>query len=149
MRKTKIFIVEANGRDKGKAFFIKEMSSLKAERWANRALVALANSGMPIVDFDEIKNMGMGALATLGLRAMANLPYEAVEPLFDEMFTCVSFVPDPSKPDRTRPIIEGDDGDIDEVATRYKLREEVFMLHAGFLLADLESKRTSASAQAA
>lgn len=48
------------------------------------------------------------------------------------MFECITIIPDPSKPNVTRALIEDD---IEEVATRLKLRIEIFKLHVDFFTA--------------
>jgi hypothetical protein len=48
------------------------------------------------------------------------------------MWDCVAFMPDPAKPQIVRKLFEED---IEEVATRIKLRAEVWKLHTGFLKA--------------
>jgi hypothetical protein len=50
----------------------------------------------------------------------------------DEMFRCIAFLPDPRRPELARPLLEDD---IEEVATRIALRQEVLDLHLGFSLA--------------
>ena len=69
------------------------------------------------------------------------------EPLMDEMFRCIQIQPDPRKPEVVRPLIDnGTEGDdIEEVATRLRLRSEVINLHTGFSMSDALSKLTSAS----
>jgi hypothetical protein len=48
------------------------------------------------------------------------------------MWECVQIMPDPSKPHVVRALIEQD---IEEVATRLKIRGEIWKLHTGFLKA--------------
>jgi hypothetical protein len=68
-------------------------------------------------------------VARLGVQAFGGLPWEKAEPLIEEMFKCISILPDPSKPSVTRVLIEDD---IEEVTTRLKLRIELFKLHMSF-----------------
>lgn len=115
-------------RDKGKLFVITEMSAEQAEAWAMRAMLALMASG---VDIDEgFEELGMAALAELGLKALSGLQWEVAQPLLAEMFTCIQLIPDPKKTHVVRGLI-GDD--IEEVSTRLQLRVEVFKLHTSFL----------------
>lgn len=132
MRKTKLYKVTTEGRDFGKMFALIEMPAMKAERWALRALLALAHSG---VDLPEgAQGAGMASIAHAGLKALNNLDYAEVEPLLNEMWDCVRIIPDPKSPEFTRPLmmhgIEGDD--IEEIATILNLRQEVFDLHTDF-----------------
>lgn len=132
-RKTAIFI-GTDDRDKNKRFIITEMPALKAERWALRALMALANSGVELSS--DIRESGFAGLAYLGLDALQKLKYEDVGVLLDEMLDCVRIAPDPKNPDSTRELVlnerEGDD--IEEVSTLLKMRQKIFELHASFFL---------------
>lgn len=124
------------GRDHGKVFQITEMPASKAEAWALRAFLALAAGNQDIPELDRIRTLGMAGIAILGFKALSGLDYDKAKPLFDEMFDCVRIVPDPSKPEVVRKLVEDD---IEDVATRMKLRMEVFSLHTGFSLAGVRS----------
>ncbi|WP_048996434.1 hypothetical protein [Burkholderia multivorans] len=126
-RKTVTYTVTDANRDQGKTFILTEMPASKAERWALRALSALAASGMEIPD--DIASAGLAGIARLGVQAFGGLSWERAEPLINEMFECVTIMPDPKKPNVTRALIEDD---IEEIATRLKLRIELFKLHVGF-----------------
>ena len=53
-RKTATYIVESEGRDKGKQFLLTEMAVAKAEDWAIRAMLALvAVNRDDHLDFDR------------------------------------------------------------------------------------------------
>lgn len=158
MRKTKIVTIDAEGRDKGKSFLIVEKDAWAAEEWSTRAIMALANVGVEVPD-GAIQAGALGLFA-IGLEALRKLPFDAAKPLLDEMMTCVSFVPDAGKVDpvtqrpATRPVImpsELSDGDIEEVTTLYKLRQEALDLHLGFsvaaILSDLMAALRSMSQQ--
>lgn len=130
MRKTIIFQVTDEGRDKGKSFILTEMPAAQGEKWAMRALLAVAHSGIELPD--EIDpQMGLAALAVLGIRALAKVSWIEAEPLLDEMMACIKMQPDPANPDVIRMFM---DEDTEEVLTRLKLREEIFKLHTGFSL---------------
>ena len=130
-RKTLTITIDASGRDKGKIFVLTEMPASQAERWALRALSALAGSGVEVPD--DLKDAGFAGLARLGIQAFGNLPWEKAEPLLDEMFRCVQCQPSPKV---VRDLVEDD---IEEIATRLKLRMELFKLHADFLQAGVQS----------
>lgn len=137
-RKTKVVRIEAAGRDQGKSFLITELPASQAERWATRALMAMAKTGVDIPE--GIENAGMAGLASIGLRALASIPYEDAEPLLATMFECVKFV-SPTHPEVSRYLIEDD---IEEVGTRLQLRREVLELHTGFSFTDaLQGSRTT------
>lgn len=137
-RRTKIFVVEDEGRDKGKRFLLTEMASSKAESWAYRLILALAHNNTDIPSADT----GMAGLAQIGLRGLAGLPWLVAEPLLREMFECVQVLPDPKNSSFARELEPaGGDGDydIEEVTTRMHLRLEVFKLHVDFSTAALQS----------
>jgi len=132
-RKTKSIVIESDGRDKGKMFILCEMPPSQAEKWAFRALLALAKSGVEVPD--DIANAGLAGIAALGIKAFSGLSFEDAEPLMDEMFAMVAVVPDPTRPAIKRgfggvgPMIEDD---IEEIWTRLLLRKELFQLHTNF-----------------
>lgn len=140
MRRTQIVNIAEEGRDFGKIFIITEMPASQAEKWATRALLALCKAG---VDIDGATTGGMAAFAVHGLQALSSIEFKDVEPLMDEMWACVKIQPG-TDPSVTRFLVEDD---IEEVATRLRLRLEVFSLHTGFSLADAQSKLTSAPDQ--
>jgi len=129
------------GRDLGKAFLLREMSASQAEWWAMRAMMALAKSGVEIPD--DIASAGLAGVASMGIKAFGGMNYLDAAELMYEMMQCVSVIPDPSRPQVIRGLIEDD---IEEVKTRLKLRMELFTLHTGFSLPGAPS--ISAPAQA-
>lgn len=137
-RKELTITITAEGRDQGKVFHLVEMPAMQAERWATRALLALAKSGVEIPE--DIARSGLAGVASLGMKAFAGLNYYDAEPLLAEMLTCVSIIPDPSKPNVMRKDIESD---IEEIATLIKLRAEVFSLHVAFSQLAITSQLTS------
>ena len=125
-------------RDYGKTFHLREMGATKAEKWAMRALLAVARSG---IDLPEgIAQGGMQSIAILGIQAIMKINFYDAEPLLDEMMECVRIKPDPKNPAIIRDLIEDD---IEEIATRIKLREEVIKLHVGFFGIGIQSTQTS------
>jgi hypothetical protein len=129
MRRIKdITIKEPEGsRDIGKTFRIKEMDADRGEAWAIRAILSLTNSG---VDMEGVS--GWAGIAQAGFQGLGRLKYEDAKPLLDEMFECITFVPDPKRSQAVERALVLDD--IEEVATRLLLRAEVFKLHVGFSL---------------
>jgi hypothetical protein len=126
-RKQLDIVISAEGRDKGKMFQITEMPASKAEKWAIRTMLALGKSGVDIPD--DLAAQGMAGIASLGIRALTSLNYDDAEPLLAEMFDCVKCVPDPTRPEVTRALVEDD---IEEVATRLSLRKDILSLHIDF-----------------
>ena len=123
-------VIEREGRDKGKVFWITEMSSAQGEYWAGRLLTMLAagNTDVPPGFF----SLGFeGCAAWIAVHGIGGINWETCLPLLNEMMACVEFQPDPSR-NVTRPLIEGDAGDIEEITTRFALREAWFDTHLGF-----------------
>lgn len=136
-RKTETVIItgDANNRDNGKHFLLTEMPAAQAESWANRALLAIGRSAAEI-DTAAAPG-GMAGIYTIGATALSRLRWEDAQPLLDEMFGCIQIIGDPTKPQATtRKLLEGENADIEEVTTRWQLREKVISLHLGFSLAD-------------
>src|SRR4051794_35635287 len=95
-RKQHAIVIEADGRDKGKTFVLNEMPATQAEKWAARALLAMAKSGVEVPD--DIASSGLAGVAAMGIKALGGMSFEDAEPLLDEMFAMVSFIPDPARP---------------------------------------------------
>jgi hypothetical protein len=134
-RRTKSITLSEDNRDKGKVFLLTEMPAHKAEKWACRALLALIKSGVQIPD--EMAQAGMAGVAAMGssfLTSMGGVKWAELEPLLDEMMTCMQTIPSPGI---IRPlcVIDGAE-DIEEVKTLITLRKEVLELHLGFSLAE-------------
>lgn len=125
-RKSKTVVIQSD-RDAGKVFLITEMPASQAEKWGIRAAAVVIQVG-----FDMPEEAGWNALLAAGFQAFLQGPWAQVEPLLDEVFACVQAVPDPGVPERTRSLVESD---IEEIATRIRLRDEVFELHSGFSVA--------------
>ncbi|WP_147196046.1 hypothetical protein [Pantoea sp. CCBC3-3-1] len=124
-RKEINYTVDSKDRDAGKTFFIREMSASQAEWWAIRAGMAMARNGVELPE--NFADMGMAAMATTGLSMVAKIPLDEARPLLAELMECVQAVPSQGV---KRALIEDD---IEEVATRLKIRAEVFKLHVAFL----------------
>lgn len=141
MRKTAIVQIQDDNRDRGKVFHLTEMDAVKAERWAMRALQALARSGAEVPE--EMLSGGFASVGHYGLRVLANMPFGELTLLMDEMMECVKIQPDAQRPDVVRMLMLDD---IEEVTTRLKLRMEVFDLHTGFSKAGGQSTPPSSPA---
>jgi hypothetical protein len=142
MRKTSTVAISAPGRDTGKTFLLTEMSAAKAEKWGQRALGVMIRGGVDLPDL--LAASGFSGIVSVGFMALFAAPWGDVEPLLDELMTCVQAVPDQNKP-VPRGLFEGD---IEEVSTLVKLRLEAFELSSGFsvagALSDLKSKMAAA-----
>lgn len=146
MRKTAFITISAQGRDLGKVYKLTEMPASQSEWWATRLFLAMANAGIEVPD--EVAESGLAGVASLGaggivkliLGAVGGIKQEDAKPLLDEMMACVACIPDPMQPERVRSLIEDD---IEEVATRFKLRKEVVALHTDFFAPVEASTSTS------
>lgn len=140
MRKTATVTITDEGRDKGKVFVLTEMPASQVERWALRALLALSKSGVELPE--NVDGAGIAGVAALGLKALSGMDAIDAEYLLDEMFKCVKVQPSQGV---LRDLIEED---IEEIATRLKLRTEVFKLHTDFSIAGDQSNSTSTRSSA-
>ena len=136
MRREKTVECTLTGRDSGKRYFIIEMPASRAEKWAARAFLALSHAGIEIPD--EMQGAGMAAIAVVGLQALGRVSWAEAEPLLDEMMGCVQRIEERA----TRALVEDD---IEEVATRLWLRDEVFETHVGFSIAAVLSASAAAA----
>lgn len=134
-RKEAIIVIESEGRDKGKIFKLTEMPAAKAEAWAMRLLLTLANHGADVPQ--NFFDTSMAGFAVMGVYALTHVPWEQAKPLLDELMTCIRIQPG-SNPTVVRDLIDvgGGGDDIEEVSTRLRLRDEVLKLHLGFSVAD-------------
>lgn len=124
-RKTKDITIES-GRDAGKSFRITEMPILQADKWAQRALFAIARAG---VDTSSINiNGGMLEMARLALDVVGKIDPEVGGDLLDELLSCVQIIPTGGIP---RSLVM--DSDIEDIKTLFVLRKEVLALHIDFL----------------
>lgn len=126
-RKVAQIKIDTEGRDLGKVFQITEMPAAQAEKWALRVFLAMAKSGIEVPE--DIANAGLAGVAMMGLRSLGGMDWQYAEPLLDEMMTCAAIIPDPLKPNVVRFLVADD---IEEIATRLRLRKEIFNLHTGF-----------------
>lgn len=140
MRKQiEVVINDPASRDNGRRYVLTEMPASQAEKFAARCFLALARSGAEIPT--DVRSAGMAGLAVVGFQMLAGLAFADASALMDEMMGCVQYSYDPSNAAAVRPLAEVD---IEEVATRVRLRSEVFTLHTGFSLGDVPSMLTSA-----
>lgn len=128
-RRVKLVLIDGENRDSGKTFRLTEMAARIGEKWAIRAFLALAKSGVELPD--GTADAGMAGVASIGFKKLfSNIPFDEAEYLMDEMFKCVRFQNNPNDEEHGhRTMI---DDDIEEISTRLKLRLAIFELHTGF-----------------
>lgn len=121
-------------RDHGKHFMLTEMDAEQAEKWAWRMFLALKGTTAQVPP--EVERMGMVGVFIRGLNSFlaADVKFGDLEPLLDQMFTCVQRVRDMNHPDKATMLIPGD---VEEVKTRAWLRSEVLGLHVGFSVTEV------------
>ncbi len=146
MRNTKVVTIDDKNRDQGKRFFLTEMSALRTEKWAMRAFLALASSGVEVPP--DLQKQGMQGLLTIGIQALARgVDFYNAEPLLDELLECVQIMPNAVDPNVKRALVSDplnpDGDDIQEVSTLLKLRAEVLNLHVDFSMAGVNPKSNS------
>lgn len=134
MRKVETVAVPAEwgARDAGKLFRITEMPAAKAEKWAWRLMLVLKGTSAQIPY--ELEALGIVAISIRGINAVmaAEIDFAKLEPLLDEMMTCVEIIRDPKAPEVGTQIVSPDD--IEEARTIGWLRSEVLRIHTNFSL---------------
>ncbi len=146
MRKELYVTITDPGRDQGKCFLIREANAVQADKWGIRAMLALNRNGAQIPD--EIMKLGLIGVISVGIHKLRGVLWEDLEPLIDEMMSCVEVVPTPSQRNVVRKLFI-DPNDIEEVSTLSTLRIEVLKLHVDFSLpvAPLKSQDEAAGVQ--
>ena len=151
-RHTKRVTIAAPGRDFGKVFELNEMPSDQGERWATRAIIALANAGAKLPE-GVLNRPSMAGLElswrnvfVTGIQALQGVREADVRPLLDEMKLLVTWCPPAPAGVQmpTQPIFSGEQSQVEEIATWYFLYGEVLELHLGFSLAAMLSTTDSA-----
>lgn len=125
-RKTALVTIDADNRDHGKKFFLKELPANQAERWALKVVALLARRGVQVPVGSEMA--GMAALPSFSPLAM--MSWIDDEALVGEIMSCVQAWPEGSP--IARALVPSD---VEEVLTRVYLKMEVIALHVGFSMA--------------
>lgn len=147
MLNEKIITIE-EGRDAGKAFAVKEMPASKLEKWSARALLALFNGNPPADLVQQARGSNGIALAHAVASGLGCINWELVEPLYDELLTCVFRIPDPASPATRVPLNPSNvDAHIQDVSTLLRLRVGVLEVCFDFFGRDggLYSRLTTAA----
>ncbi len=136
-RTAEVHIDDKDSRDHGKTYVVKEMDAEAAEWWAFRVLQAILGGDngddLKLVDFRAPLSQLAPIAIKMGLKALAQLTPEKAKPIMDDMMACVSVkLPD----GKVRDLVGGD---IEEIATRIRLRGTMLELHTGFFAIGAES----------
>ena len=138
-RKIKLITIDTPGRDQGKTYRVEEMSALRGERWATRAFHEIMKAGGEAEGYAP--GAGWEALAIAGYKAFGKLDIAVVEPLWEELLTCITFVSNLAQPEVHRPLVESD---MEEISTIVQLKLEAFSIHANFSTAAADPRSTTA-----
>ncbi|CQI88901.1 Uncharacterised protein [Yersinia rohdei] len=128
-RKQITYIVEDEGRDKGKEFIITEMSAWDAEELSEEIYRAMGHGEFNSLPADVV-SMGVAGLATVGVSVLAAAPASVSRPISDRILSTVEIVITNEGKDITRSIKPID---FEEISTIRTLKDKVFELNFGFL----------------
>lgn len=135
MRKSELVVVPEWGkRDAGKIFKITEWPAMRAAKWGDRAFLLVTGSGERVPENVAGRGMEWVAIITINVLLQANVRYEVLGPMLDELLECVEIVRDRDHLDVATAIVSDDD--IEEPRTIYWLRSEVLRVHTDFSVAD-------------
>lgn len=129
-RKEIPFIVETEGRDKGKEFLITEMSAWDADSLAQDIFRAMGDSNYSSIPADVIA-MGCAGLATVGLSVISASSPEVARQLRDRLMSTVDIIIT-SDGQRQQRKVNGS-LDFEEVSTIRSLLDKVFQVNFDFL----------------
>lgn len=119
-------------------FKIKQMSAIKQERWINKVLILAAGSNVLSGMFSSFKLSGLSnQLKNMDidkfLDMFGKLDYKKIEPLYNELLECCSYVPDKNNLNFTTALnADNADSIIGDVQTLYKLRLEALKINFNF-----------------
>lgn len=129
-RKEIPFIVETEGRDKGKEFLITEMSAWDADSLAQDIFRAMGDSNYSSIPADVIA-MGCAGLATVGLSVISASSPEVARQLRDRLMSTVDIVITNDGKRQQRKV--NGSLDFEEVSTIRSLLDKVFEINFDFL----------------
>ncbi|HBC2001474.1 TPA: hypothetical protein ACHT5R_001673 [Citrobacter freundii] len=129
-RKEIPFIVEEEGRDKGKEFLITEMSAWDADSLAQDIFRAMGDSNYSSIPADVIA-MGCAGLATVGLSVISASSPEVARQLRDRLMSTVDIIITNDGKRQQRKV--NGSLDFEEVSTIRSLLDRVFQVNFDFL----------------
>ncbi|EBD9024069.1 hypothetical protein DAC68_15780 [Salmonella enterica] len=129
-RKEIPFIVEEEGRDKGKEFLITEMSAWDADTLAQDIFRAMGDSNYSSIPADVIA-MGCAGLATVGLSVISASSPEVARQLRDRLMSTVDIIITNDGQRQQRKV--NGSLDFEEVSTIRTLLDKVFQVNFDFL----------------
>lgn len=129
-RKEIPFIVEEEGRDKGKEFLITEMSAWDADTLAQDIFRAMGDSNYSQIPTDVIA-MGCAGLATVGLSVISASSPDVARQLRDRLMSTVDIIITNDGQRQQRKV--NGSLDFEEVSTIRSLLDKVFQVNFDFL----------------
>lgn len=129
-RKEIPFIVEEEGRDKGKEFLITEMSAWDADSLAQDIFRAMGDSNYSSIPADVIA-MGCAGLATVGMSVISASSPEVARQLRDRLMSTVDIIITNDGQRQQRKV--NGSLDFEEVSTIRSLLDKVFQVNFDFL----------------
>lgn len=129
-RKEIPFIVEEEGRDKGKEFIITEMSAWDADTLAQDIFRAMGDSNYSQIPADVIA-MGCAGLATVGLSVISASSPDVARQLRDRLMSTVDIIITNDGQRQQRKV--NGSLDFEEVSTIRSLLDKVFQVNFDFL----------------
>lgn len=147
MLNEKIITIDS-GRDAGKTFKIREMPVSRLEKWSARALLALFAGNVPMDIARQAAGSNAIALVSSLVAGLGTLRWDDVEPLYDDLLSCVFRVPDPARPDTVVALNTANvDAQVQDLSTLLRLRIAVLEVCFDFFGTDggLFSRLTTAA----
>lgn len=129
-RKEIPFVVEEEGRDKGKEFLITEMSAWDADTLAQDIFRAMGDSNFSEIPEDVIA-MGCAGLATVGLSVISASSPDIARQLRDRLMSTVDIIITNDGKQQQRKV--NGSLDFEEVSTIRTLLDKVFQVNFDFL----------------
>ncbi|WP_437609685.1 hypothetical protein [Erwinia sp. V71] len=128
-RKEVPFIVDDEGRDKGKEFLITEMSAWDADEMAQDIFRAMGDSKFSEIPPDVIA-MGCAGLATVGLSVISASSPDVARMLRDRLMATVQIIITNNGSQQVRAVKSID---FEEVSTIRQVMDKVFKVNFDFL----------------
>lgn len=125
MRKSEVIKITDDGKEL--TFKITQMPATKAERWANRAAFLIIGAGKSVGKVKSIEDFGIDE----ALKVLATMDYEKVEPLYNELIECCSFMSGGAEIQCSQDTI---DAQITDLTNLYKLRLAALKLNFSFFM---------------
>lgn len=147
MLKTKQITLNDRGEDR--TFVVTEMPVTRLQRFIIRFAIVAAGSGILQIDVantapDDVMGVTAGALRSMDLSKLAMIDPDRIQPLLDELLTCVSYRVGNHDTPMSPEIV---DSYISDIRTLWTLYKEIVMLHFDFLQNASSSGMTSPDQQ--